>query len=35
MKEALGKISAEDKQALGELDMQLRGSTAHKAWSSS
>ena len=31
MKEALGKISAEDKQALGELDMQLRGSTAHKA----
>ena len=30
MKEALGKISPEDQQALRELDMQLRGSTAHK-----
>jgi hypothetical protein len=30
MKEALGKISPQDQQALRELDMQLRGSTAHK-----
>ena len=31
MKEAAGKLSAEDQQALRELDMNLRGSTAHKA----
>ena len=30
LKEALGRISPEDQQALRELDMQLRGSTAHK-----
>ena len=30
MQEALGKITPEDQQALRELDMQLRGSTAHK-----
>ena len=30
VQEALGKIKPEDKQALQELDMALRGSTAHK-----
>ena len=30
MREAVGKISPEDKQALRELDMDLRGSAAHK-----
>ena len=30
VQEALGKIKPEDKQALKELDMALRGSTAHK-----
>lgn len=31
MSEAMGKLSPEDQQALRELDMNLRGSTAHKA----
>ena len=30
VREALGKISPKDRQALNELDMGLRGSTAHK-----